>query len=92
MDSQWTASITSYRVELAEQAAHYFELFNQAAGLIEEERPPTFEALAELAQQGTGVGKQPKPAAREARRALESTPFGTCTRSTNSTHTSAYDA
>jgi hypothetical protein len=30
------ASITAYRVELAEQAAHYTEVFNQAAALIEE--------------------------------------------------------
>lgn len=31
------AAITSYRVELAEKAAHYCELFNEAAGLIDEE-------------------------------------------------------
>ena len=30
------AAITAYRVELAEQAAHYFELFNEIAALIEE--------------------------------------------------------
>ena len=30
------ASITSYRVELAEQGARYFELFNETAALIEE--------------------------------------------------------
>ena len=32
------AGITAYRVELAENAAHYFELFNEVAGLFEEEQ------------------------------------------------------
>ena len=30
------AAITAHRVEVAEQAAHYFELFNEVAGLIDE--------------------------------------------------------
>ncbi len=31
-----TLSIIAFRVEIAENAAHYFELFNEAAGLVEE--------------------------------------------------------
>ena len=31
------AAITSHRVELAENAAHYWQLFNEVAGLMEEE-------------------------------------------------------